>query len=304
MKHLVTGATGFVGKVLVERLLKEGHQVAVLTRNPDKAEKKLPLGVKAFAWNPEKERPPQAAFEGVDSVIHLAGEGVAEKRWSDSQKEKILQSRVLGTRNLVDTMIALPKKPTVFVSASAIGIYGNRADERLTENSSPGTGFLAEVCHAWEQEAQRAETAGIRRVSIRVGIVLEQGGGALKPMMPLFKLGMGGPIGSGQQGMSWIHRDDLVSLFLFAASTTSLTGAVNGVSPNPVSNAEFTKALGKALHRPAFLPAPAFALKLAMGEMSDIVLHSQYVLPAKASGAGFQCKFTTVQAALDDICQR
>ena len=304
MKYLVTGATGFVGKVLVERMLSEGHSVVILTRSPSRAKTKLPSAVKAFGWNPDTERAPQVAFDGIDVVVHLAGEGVAEKRWSPVQKRKIMDSRVLGTRNLVETMISLPKKPSVFVSASATGIYGDRGDERLTESSAPGTGFLVDVCKGWEEEAQRAESAGIRRVSIRIGIVLEQGGGALKPMMPLFKFGLGGPIGNGKQGMSWIHRDDLVSLFLFAAKTASVTGPVNGIAPNPVSNTEFTKALGHALNRPAFLPAPAFALRLAMGEMADIVLHSQYVLPAKATGAGFHFKFTSLQDALNDICKK
>ncbi len=304
MKVLVTGATGFVGKSLVQRLLGEGHEVSFLTRAPEKAKGKFPAEVQAFAWNPEMEPAPVAAFDGVDAVIHLAGEGVAEKRWSANQKRKILDSRVLGTRNLVETMMGLSKKPSVLVSASAIGIYGDRGDERLTENSQSATGFLVDVCKQWEDEAQRVESAGIRRVSIRIGIVLEQGGGALKPMLPLFKMGVGGPIGTGRQGMSWIHRDDLVSLLVFAAKTPSLSGPVNGTSPHPVSNAEFSKALGQAVHRPAFLPAPAFALRLAMGEMADIVLHSQYVLPAKATGAGFTFKFTSVLEALDDVCKK
>ncbi len=303
MHYLITGATGFVGKPLVLKLLGEGHKVTVLTRDPAKSKAKLPANVTLFAWDPEKEPAPAAAFMGVDSVIHLAGEGIAEKRWSQKQKDKIYSSRIVGTRNLVQTINQLATSPKSLVSSSAIGFYGNRADEAITETSAPGSGFLPDVCRDWESEAKKV-VAQVRCVLLRTGIVLEKGGGALKPLVPLFSLGGGGPVADGKQWMSWIHRDDLVDLLIHASRTETLSGAVNGTAPNPVRNSEFTKALGRALKRPAFLPAPAFALKMVMGELSCLVLFSQNVLPQKALASGFVFRFPSIQGALDAICKK
>ncbi len=303
MNYLITGATGFVGKPLVAKLMSDGHKVTILTRNPEKAKGKLPPNVAIFAWNPEVEPAPTSAFTGVEAVIHLAGEGIAEKRWSQKQKEKISSSRVLGTRNLVQTINGLANPPKVFVSSSAIGFYGDRLDDALSETSAGGVGFLPEVCKEWEAEAQKVSSA-VRRVLLRTGIVLENGGGALKPLIPLFSLGAGGPVADGRQWMSWIHRDDLVRLLIFASQNENLTGPVNGTAPNPVRNSEFSKALGKALHRPAFMPAPAFALKIVMGELACLVLFSQNVLPKKALDWGFHFKFQNIQEALNDICKK
>lgn len=303
MKFVVTGATGFIGKKLVTALLEKGHEVSVLSRNVSNAKENLPQAVHVYAWDPMAEPAPVGALTGKDVVIHLAGEGVAEKRWTKTQKEKIRSSRVIGTRNLVATINTIANGPKVLVSASAIGFYGNRQEEILDENSKPGEGFLSEVCQEWEAETRKV-SPNIRRAVVRIGIVLGRGGGALKPLIPLFSLGAGGPVANGRQWMSWIHVDDLVSLFIHCAENDSVKGEVNGTAPYPVRNTEFTKALGSALSRPAILPAPAFALKLAMGELSDLVLFSQNVQPKAALASGFHFKYPRVQEALNEISKK
>lgn len=298
MKALITGATGFVGKKLLTHL-KQSH---VLSRNAEKAEKQLSaFGVMAFAWNPEKEQAPLAAFEGVDTVFHLAGESVAEGRWTEAKKARMRDSRIAGTRNLVNAMASLKQRPKVLVCASAIGIYGDRGSELLPETAKPADGFLAELCKDWEAEAAVAKELGIRVVSIRVGIVLGKNGGALGKMLTPFYLGVGSPLGSGKQYMSWIHLDDLVGMMLFAAENEKTSGAMNGTAPNPVSNKEFTKALGKAVHRPTFFPAvPGFVLRLALGEFAEVLLGSQRCVPQAALDAGYRFKFADVEHALVD----
>lgn len=304
MKVVVTGATGFIGKYVVETLIKEGMTPVILTRNANSAQKAFGSKIEAHAWNPEVELAPAKVLESADAVIHLAGEGIANKRWSEKQKAKILDSRVKGTRNLVNALNNLKgKKPKVLVSASAIGYYGNRGSETLTESSLLGNGFLSEVCEAWEAEAKKVDPT-IRLVNPRIGIVLGREGGALQKLLPLFKLGGGGPVGNGQQYMSWIHVKDVAGMLVFAIKNDSIKGAMNTVAPNPVTNAEFTKALGKAVHRPAFMPAPAFALQLAMGELSVLVLHSQRVLPEVAQKAGYAFQFPEIQNALTDLAQK
>ncbi len=305
MKVLVTGATGFVGKKLVRELTREGHTVNVLSRNPDTVGEKIAAPVTAFAWHPEKERPPAAALDGVQAIFHLAGEGVADKRWTEKQKKKIYDSRVLGTRHLVEAVHAMTgPKPTALISASAIGFYGDRGSENLTESSSVGTGFLAEVCRDWEKEEQLASVSGLRVVSLRIGIVLGREGGMLKKVLPIFKTGLAGPLGNGQQSMSWIHVEDLVSLFLHAWKHENIQGIVNAVSPSPLTNGEFTKDLGRALNRPAFLPAPAFGLKLVLGELSGLLLGSQKVLPERAAQSGFVYRFPRLTSALADLVKK
>jgi len=301
MKILITGATGFVGTHLIEAILKSGDSPVVLSRNVTSAQKKLGSSIEIHAWNPETELAPEKVLESVDAVIHLAGEGIANKRWSEKQKKKILDSRVLGTRNLVSALNHLKgKKPQVLVSASAIGFYGNRGSDELTEGSLLGNGFLSDVCSAWETEARKLRS-DMRLVIPRIGIVLGKEGGVLQKLLPLFKLGAGGPVGSGNQYMSWIHVKDLVSLLLYAAKQDSLKGVINAVAPHPVTNRDFSKALGKAVHRPAFMPAPSFGIRLAMGELSDLVLHSQKVLPKVAEESGFPFQFKEIQPALDQI---
>jgi uncharacterized protein (TIGR01777 family) len=237
----------------------------------------------------------------VDTVIHLSGESVGEGRWNAHKKAAIRDSRVDSTRQLVGVMSGLDRKPSVFVCASAMGIYGSRGDETLEESAAPGDDFLAKVGVEWEREAARAEEFGVRTVSVRTGLVLGGDGGALGKMLPIFKLGLGGPLGNGKQWMSWIHIDDLVGLFMHAVNTESLRGPMNGVAPNPVRNTEFTKALSRALHRPAFFPAPAFGLRLAIGEFADVLLASQRVKPGVALRTGYEFKFPEIDGALADV---
>ena len=299
MRALVTGATGFVGR----RLLGKLTQPIVLSRNAAKAEQSLrSLKVKAFAWEPQAGPPPAAAFAGIDTVFHLAGDPVAEGRWTAAKKARIKDSRVVGTRNLVAGLRALPTRPRVLVSASAVGIYGSRGDEALDEASSHASDFLADVCAGWEREAFAARDLGIRVVPIRVGIVLGAGGGALAKMLTPFRLGLGSPLGSGGQYMPWVHIDDLVELMLFAAREEQANGPLNGVAPHPVTNLEFTKTLGRVLGRPTFMPpVPRFALRTVLGEFADVLLASQRVYPRAAQAAGFTFRFPDLEPALRDI---
>ncbi len=296
MKTLVTGATGLIGSALVPRL----ERAVILSREPDAARGKFP-GAEAFGWTPEAGPPPGSVFEDVEAVVHLAGEPIADGRWSEERKRRIRDSRVLGTRRLVEAMQALPRPPRILVCASAIGIYGERGDEELDEASAPGSGFLAEVCREWEAEAQKAAGRGIRVVCVRNGIVLSARGGALARMVKPFRLGVGGPIGGGRQWMSWIHLEDEVGILLRALDDTGLSGPVNAVSPQPVTNAEFSRALGSALGRPAFLPLPRFALRAAFGEMSQVLTGSQRVLPRAMLHAGYAFRFPRIEQALADL---
>jgi uncharacterized protein (TIGR01777 family) len=235
----------------------------------------------------------------MDVVLHLAGETVAQ-RWNAASKERIRASRVDGTRRLVDVISRVRHKPRVLVTASAIGIYGDRGDEVLTEESRPGKGFLVDVCRAWEAEADRAAWAGVRVVKLRIGFVLGRGGGAMAKLGPLFRLGLGGPLGSGKQWMPWIHAQDVARLFLFAAEQ-EVSGVLNAVSPNPVRNSEFTRTLGAAVHRPAILPVPGFALKLAVGELGQHMLDSARVVPEGTRHAGFEFQYPELRSALADV---
>ena len=297
MRAVVTGATGFVGRHLLKRLDRPN----VLSRDADQARRDLAsFKVNAFSWNPITEEPPPAAFDGVDAVFHLAGDPIADGRWSAAKKQRIRDSRVLGTRHLVNALGELPRRPSVLVSASAVGCYGSRGEEMLDELSPPVQGFLADLCVAWEQEARRATEFGIRVVCIRTGVVLGEGG-ALAKMLPPFRLGLGGPLGNGKQWMPWIHVDDLSALYLHAAENTACSGPMNGVSPNPVTNKEFTKRLASVLHRPAFLPAPYFALRLAFGQFAGVLFDSQRVLPKAAEACGFQFQHPDLTEAFKSI---
>ena len=300
MKVLVTGATGFVGKRVVKQLISAGDEVVVLTRNIPKAA--LSLGSKCHFvhWQDTNELPPVEAFQGVDGVINLMGEGIAEKKWDEEQKKKIYDSRIIGTRNLITVMKGLAQKPKVFVSASAIGIYGNREDEEITEASTIASDFLATVCKDWEFEAMKAEELHARVAIIRTGVVLGRGGGALAKMLPIFKLGAGGRVGTGKQYMSWIHVDDIAAMYVEAVKNTEVKGIYNGTAPYPATNIEFTKALGKSLRRPTFAPAPAFALKFVFGEMSQVLLEGQRVLPAHFKEHKFRYRYPTLEMALKE----
>jgi uncharacterized protein len=276
----------------------------VLSRDTDKVRRLLPMARNAFSWDPQSGPPPLEAFAGVDAVVNLLGESVGQK-WTTETKKKIRDSRVNGTRNLVEALGQLKTKPRVFVSGSAVGYYGNRGEEEITEASAQGDDFLARVCGEWEAEAQRAETFGIRTVRLRTGIVLAREGGALQQMLFPFKLGLGGPIGSGKQWFPWIHRDDLVGLILHAISQDKVAGPLNGTSPNPVRQAEFAKVLGKVLGRPAFLPTPVFAMRFRFGEFVDAgLLAGQKVLPKVALDSGYSFKFPNLEIALREILRK
>ncbi|MCI0359937.1 MAG: TIGR01777 family oxidoreductase [Planctomycetaceae bacterium] len=301
MRVLVTGATGFVGKRLLDRL----DRPVVLSRDPVRAEKSLArFQIKAFGWDPEKP-PPAEAFDGIDTVIHLAGDPVAEGRWTESKKERIRESRVAGTRNLVATLRAIGRGPKVLVSASAVGIYGDRGDQQLDESSPPASDFLAEVCQSWEHEALEASALGIRVTTVRVGIVLGEKGGALGKMLTPFYLGLGSPLGSGNQYMPWVHIDDLVGIFLHAARYGHVKGPLNGVAPNPVTNCEFTKTLGKVIGRWTFMPSvPPLVLKTMLGEFANVLLASQRVYPVATKQAGYVYQYPELEPALRQILHR
>ncbi|HEY4359657.1 MAG TPA: TIGR01777 family oxidoreductase [Bryobacteraceae bacterium] len=278
MNVAVTGASGFLGRRLTRLLENRGHTVRAVSLR----EKTVPA----------------EALAGCDGVVHLAGEPIAQ-RWTGPARQRIVESRVEGTRRLVEAMRV--HRPNVLVSASAVGYYGSRGDEVLTEQSSPGSDFLAQTCVAWEREAMEGEKLGARLVRLRFGVVLGSGGGALEKMITPFRLGVGGRLGDGRQWMSWIHVDDLCELILFSLKESTLRGVLNATSPHPVTNAEFTKALGRALHRPAVIPVPGFVLKMVLGEMSTVLLGGQRVIPEGAVKAGFEFRYPDVAAALVDI---
>jgi uncharacterized protein (TIGR01777 family) len=303
MKVLVTGATGFIGKQLIKSLNEKGHEIIVLTRNSDSARFHLPVHCEIKTWNPEHDSLSPGALKGVDAVINLAGEGIADERWTETRKRKIMQSRVMSVRRLVGAMKIMEQKPKVFVSASAIGFYGNCGEKLLDEETSSGQGFLSEVCQSWENEIFKAHDLGVRTVACRVGMVLGHDGGALSKMLPPFKLGLGGRLGSGAQWMSWVHIDDLVDMMIHAIETASLDGVYNAVSPNPVKNEDFTKVLGDILKRPTIFPVPGFVLKIGLGELSDLLLSSQKVNALKIFESGFIFKYPHLKEALEEICE-
>ena len=295
MRVTVTGATGRIGTRLVGVLRQRGDEVTVLSRNPDKA--RAALGVEVHAWQPESEPAPTDALAGRDGVVHLAGEDVAQ-RWNDDVKRRLLSSRELGTRNLVAGLRAAEPRPGVLVSASAVGYYGPRGDERVTEEEPAGDDFLAQICVVWEREAAAAEELGVRVVRVRTGIPLDSGGGALATMLPFFRLGVGGPVAGGRQYMSWIALDDLVGIYVAALDGAEWSGAVNGTAPDPATNKDFSKALGRALRRPALAPVPSLAIRLLYGEMSQIVVNGQRVVPERAQALGYSFAHPDLDKAL------
>jgi uncharacterized protein (TIGR01777 family) len=295
MQVTITGATGLIGSRLVAALGQRGDEVTVLSRSPERAA--AALGVEAVAWDPLAGPAPVAALAGRDAVVHLAGEPVAQ-RWSAKVKEAILASRETGTRNLVAGLREADPRPGVLVSSSAVGYYGKHGDEEVTEATPAGGDFLARVCVAWEREAQEAEALGLRVALIRTGIVLDKTGGALKTMLPPFRAGVGGPVAGGAQYMPWIHVDDLVGLYLAALDDARWSGPVNGSAPTPVTNREFSKALGRALGRPAVAPVPGLALRALYGEMAEIVTEGQRAVPHAALEHGFAFRHADLDAAL------
>lgn len=297
MRITLTGATGFIGSRLTERWIGEGHELHVLARRRGK----LPPEVRFWEWaQPTESDPPPESLNGSDAVVNLAGEPVAQ-RWNEDVKQRIKESRVAGTNRLVKAISTLERKPQVLVSGSAVGYYGSRGDEVLTEESAQGQGFLAEICQQWEAQARQATELGLRVVCLRTGIVLGTESGALPQMLTPFRLGVGGKLGSGKQWMPWIHIEDIVGLFDLALKSERLKGAVNGCAPNPVTNEDFSKELGAALHRPALISVPEFSLKLLFGEMAQVVLASDRALPKAALAAGYQFRFPLLSSALSQL---
>lgn len=290
-KIVVSGASGFIGTPLCAALRERGDEVIELTRGPS-SEGRL-------HWDPAAGELDAGALSGVDAVVHLAGEPIAGL-WTGSKKERILESRRAGTLLLAQAAATADPHPAVFVGSSAIGFYGDRGDEQLTEESGNGDGFLAEVVRVWEESAQPARDAGVRTVNLRIGLVLGPDGGMLGPLKPLFKLGAGGRVGSGSQWWSWVALQDVINAFIFAIDDAGASGAYNVAAPDPVTNAQFTKVFAKAVHRPAFLPAPAFAMRLAMRDMADeMLLASQRVDSSKLREAGFEFSYTDLTKALE-----
>ncbi|TLY47509.1 MAG: TIGR01777 family protein [Gammaproteobacteria bacterium] len=293
MHILVTGGSGFIGSAFCRALSADGVRATVLTRNISRARARLPTAVALV------DRLQDAS--GVDAVVNLAGENLAAKRWTAARKHEFRASRLDTTRRLLDWIAAQPQRPRVLISGSAVGWYGPRGDEPLTEDAMPGGDFAAQLCLDWEAEAYRAQALGLRVCCLRTGIVLDQDGGALKQMLLPFRLGLGGPLGDGRQWMSWIARSDIVALVRWLIDNATASGAYNATAPAPVTNAQFASALGRALHRPAIMPMPGFALRLIVGEMAQMLLTGQRVLPRRAQAEGFRFRYAELPAALAAI---
>ena len=301
MRIAITGATGLIGKSLCLRLQKEGKELVLFARNTRSAQSSFP-GARVLEWDAVAGPPPVGSLDGVDAVVHLLGEGIADGRWSSSRKQAIRESRIEGTRNLVEGLRHSSGPPGLLVSGSAIGFYGSRGDEELDESSERGGGFLGDVCQAWEGQARAAEALGTRTVLLRTGIVLSPRGGALAKMLPPFRMFVGGALGSGKQWMSWIHIDDEVGLIRHILNSDELQGAVNATAPGPVTNSRFSKTLGRVLGRPSIFSVPGLALKLLMGEMAqELLLNGQKVLPRRALASGYSFKFPELEDALRDL---
>jgi uncharacterized protein len=300
MKIAIVGATGFVGSRLIEQLQAQGDKVLILTRNPGRATSRFPQA-EVISYNPLKSGEWQKSLSGCDAVVNLAGEPIAEKRWTPAQKKIILESRQLGTQKIVEAISQAEVKPKVLINASAIGYYGTSETAKYDENSPAGTDFLAEVCTAWEAAAQAVKTRDTRLVILRLGIVLGENGGALGKMLTPFSAFVGGPIGSGKQWFSWIHRDDVVKLIVSSIINSKIEGVYNATSPNPVTMQDFAQTLGSVMNRPSWLPVPDFAIEALLGEGAIVVLQGQQVVPTQTLAEGFKFQYPTLQPALAAI---
>jgi uncharacterized protein (TIGR01777 family) len=304
MKVAITGATGFVGSRLVERLNEEGHQVLVLTRSADRARRVFPNSafpsVEIIAYSPLESGEWQKQIAGCDGVVNLAGAPIAESRWTPERKKEILDSRTIGTQKIVEAIAQAEPKPSVLVNSSAIGYYGTSETATFDETNSPGSDFLAQVCQAWEAEATKVKDVGTRLVILRTGIVLGMGG-ALAKMLPPFRFFAGGPIGSGQQWFSWIHREDVVNLIIRALTHPEMEGVFNATAPQPVRMKELCNTIGEVMHRPSWLPVPDLALEMLLGDAAQVVLKGQQVLPKRTQSAGFEYQYPAVRQAVEEI---
>jgi uncharacterized protein (TIGR01777 family) len=305
MRVFVTGGTGLVGTRLIKCLLERGDEPVVLTRRYAEARQHLGAGVTLIEGDPMRAGDWQDAVTDCDAVINLAGENIFARRWSEKFKNLLRDSRTQSTANVVEALARKPRtargQPKTLINASAIGIYGPHGDDEVTEESPPGNDFLARICVEWENAAQQAEPLGVRVAIVRIGVVLERGGGALSKMLTPFKLGVGGKVGSGTQWMSWVHNADVVGILLFALENAEAHGPFNATAPNSVTNKDFSKELGYALRRPSYVPTPAFALRLGLGEVADVITTGQRVLPQRALEAGYTFRFPTLEAALADV---
>ncbi len=300
MKILITGASGLIGTKVTQKLLNQGHRLVLLGRDPIRLTEKFGPSVTAFAWDATRDPIPNDALSEVEAIIHLVGETIGTLRWSAETKRAILDSRIKSGQAIAQASQSLSPRLKTLISASAVGIYGNRGNDLLTENSEPGSGFLSDVCQKWESAVSAASAD--RTILLRFGIVLSEKGGALSKMLPPFKLGVGGRLGSGEQWMSWIHVDDLVEMILWALQTSSINGVFNATSPEPVTNQRFTEVLASTLRRPALLPVPAIALKLALGEMAEeTLLVSQRAVPERAQTQGFTFQYPSLVGALENL---
>lgn len=300
-KIIITGATGLIGQQLTIKLTDMDYKITIFTRNPDNAQKKLPNVHKVVKWEYDYVDEWLHELESVDAVIHLAGANLSTKRWNKEYKKLLYDSRIISTKKLIEAIKTVERKPKVFITASAIGYYGNRSDEILTEESEPGKDFLANLCNDWEKEAKNVEQFGVRSVQIRTGLALSRNEGALKQMLPAFKYFIGGPLGNGKQWYSWLHIEDIVNVYVKALESEILSGPINAVSPNPVTMKKFAKILGDVLHRPSFFSVPKIILLLVIGQVAEVVTSSQRVVPEKLLNSSFKFKFEKLEDALRDI---
>lgn len=300
-KIIITGATGLIGQQLTIKLTDMGYKITIFTRNPDNAQKKLPNVHKVVKWEYDYVDEWLDELESVDAVIHLAGANLSTKRWNKEYKKFLYDSRIISTKKLIEAIKTVERKPKVFITASAIGYYGNRSDEILTEESEAGKDFLANLCNDWEKEAKNVEQFGVRSVQIRTGLALSRNEGALKQMLPAFKYFIGGPLGNGKQWYSWLHIEDIVNVYVKALESEILSGPINAVSPNPVTMKKFAKILGDVLHRPSFFSVPKIILLLVIGQVAEVVTSSQRVVPEKLLNSSFKFKFEKLEDALRDI---
>lgn len=300
MRIVITGGTGLIGSKLVPALKEQGYQVLVLARNTAKAQKRLGTDIEVEKWDPLEKELHSGVLEGCYGIVNLAGENI-NSRWTATKKERILRSRIETTAGLVKAMENAKNRPQVFISTSAVGYYGPRNDEIISEKTAAGTDFLANVCKKWEEEALQAQDLGIRVVLLRLGVVLASEGGALRQMLLPYRFFAGGPVGSGRQWFSWIHLEDLLDVIKYALNNNSLEGPVNATAPQPVTNREFSKILGDVLRRPAWLPVPAFVMRLVLGEMAEMLLNGQRVIPNRLVQAGFEFEFPNLRQALANL---